>query len=565
MKNLAIILVFAFSVWVPQQSKGQVAPQKYFVEFTDKADSPFSVDRPQEFLSPRSIERRRKQGIAIEQNDLPVNSSYVNRVRPFTNDILTRSKWLNGITIYCLNPSFIDSINRLPFVKRMIKNLNITNVSNYYTENKFKLEESLLEYNLIPSSSVNTCYNGNTGYDYGPSLRQIQMLKGDSMHKMGYRGQGKVIAILDGGFTGADKLVAFDSLWANNQIIGTKDFVTPGASVYTGSSHGMEVLSCIGGNLPGQLIGTAPKANFWLLRTEDVNTENLIEEYNWVSGAEFADSAGADIINSSLGYTQFNDSTKSHTCSDMNGNTTPVTKGANMAFEKGMIVVNSAGNSGGSSWKCVGAPSDGYYVLSVAAVDSNGVRAPFSSVGETTHRIKPNVAAMGSRTVVSSSIGTIMHASGTSFSSPLVAGMAACLWQAAPDWSNNLIGRSIELSCNNILNPDSLLGYGIPDFVKAMKLLAIDKSLEKGACVLFPNPFTKDLTISVFSDREQLVWFTFYDLKAGLVRLSQTQMVRVGQNEVNLSDLSRLGNGVYLLNITGSHLNINTKVIKKDN
>ncbi|MEI6173578.1 MAG: S8 family serine peptidase [Bacteroidota bacterium] len=565
MKNLAIILVFALSVWVPQQSKGQVAPQKYFVEFTDKADSPFSVDRPQEFLSPRSIERRRKQGIAVEQNDLPVNSSYVNRVRPFTNDILTRSKWLNGITIYCLNPSFIDSINRLPFVKRIIKNPKTLNISYCNSDYKFMLEESLLEYNFIPYSSVNKCYKGNTGYDYGPSLRQIQMLNGDSMHKMGYRGQGMVIAILDGGFNGADKLVAFDSLWANNQIIGTKDFVTPGASVYTGNSHGMEVLSCIGGNIPGQLIGTAPKAHFWLLRTEDVNTENLIEEYNWVSGAELADSAGADIINSSLGYTKFDDTTKNHTCADMNGNTTPVTKGANMAFEKGMIVVNSAGNSGGTSWKCVGAPSDGYYVLAVAAVDSNGVRAPFSSVGEATHRIKPNFAAMGSRTVVSSSIGTIMHASGTSFSSPLIAGMAACLWQAAPDWSNYLIGRSIELSCNKILNPDSLLGYGIPDFAKALKILAIEKSQERGECVISPNPFTTDLTLSVFSNKEQQVLFTFYDLKAGSIRLSQTHGVRVGQNEVNLSDLSWLRNGVYLLNITGNSLNIITKVIKIDN
>ena len=565
MKNLAIILVFALSVWLPEQSKGQVAPQKYFVEFTDKADSPFSVDRPQEFLSTRSIERRRKQGIAVEQNDLPVNSSYVNRVRPFTNDILTRSKWLNGITIYCLNPSFIDSINRLPFVKRIIKNSNTIYVSDYNSDDKFKLEESLLEYNFIPYSSVNKCYKSNTGYDYGPSLRQIQMLKGDSMHKMGYRGQGMVIAILDGGFNGVDKLVAFDSLWANNQIIGTRDFVSPGTSVYTGNSHGMEVLSCIGGNIPGQLIGTAPKASFWLLRTEDVNTENLIEEYNWVSGAELADSAGADIINSSLGYTQFNDSTKNHTCADMNGNTTPVTKGANMAVEKGMIVVNSAGNSGGSSWKCVGAPSDGYHVLAVAAVDSNGVRAPFSSVGEATHRIKPNFAAMGSRTVVSSSIGTIMRASGTSFSSPLIAGMAACLWQAAPDWSNNLIGRSIELSCNKILNPDSLLGYGIPDFIQALKILSIEQSQERGECVISPNPFTTDLTVSIFSNKEQQLLFTFYDLKAGLIGLSQTHRIRVGQNEVNLSDLSRLKNGVYLLNITGNSLNIITKVIKIDN
>ena len=311
----------------------------------------------------------------------------------------------------------------LPFVKHIVKNVFIKKLNNYEPYDKHKLEEVSHEHFAHLTIPANLSNNINPLYDYGPSFKQIHMLKGDSLHKMGYRGEGKVIAILDAGFYHADTLRPFDSLIANNQILGTRDFVHSGNNVYKENQHGMEVLSCMGGNIPGELIGTAPKAKFWLLRSEDVNSEYIIEEYNWVSAAEFADSVGADIINSSLGYTQFFDSVMNHTCDDMNGHTTPATKGANLAFSKGMIVVNSAGNYGGTPWKCVSAPADGFNVLAIAAVDSNGVRASFSSTGEATHRVKPNISAMGKDAVVSSTIGTIMYASGTHF-----------LLQSLPDW-----------------------------------------------------------------------------------------------------------------------------------
>ena len=419
MKTITIILI---SVLVSFHSLAQIAPQKYFIEFMDRFNSPYSITRPQEFLSVRSIERRQKQGIAIVQNDLPVNDTYVNELRKYNIGILTRSKWFNGVTIYCLNPAIIDSINMLPFVKHVIKNGFIRKACNYESNYKFRLEEASLQYFNRVTIPSNLSNNVNQIFSYGPSYNQIHMLKGDSLHKMGYRGEGKVIAILDAGFYNVDTLRTFDSLIANNQILGTKDFVYPGNNVYKAYHHGMEVLSCIGGNIPGEIIGTAPKAKFWLLRSEDVNSENIIEEYNWVSAAEFADSVGADIINSSLGYTRFDDTLQNHTCFDMNGNSTPVTKGANLAFSKGMIVVNSAGNSGGNTWKCVSSPADGFNVLAIAAVDSNGLRASFSSTGEATHRVKPNVAALGKDAVVSSINGTIIYASGTSFSSPIIAG-----------------------------------------------------------------------------------------------------------------------------------------------
>ncbi len=561
MKKLAIYIILA---GVSILSRAQVAPQKYFVEFMDKNNSPYSINSPAQFLSYRAIERRQKQGIPVVENDIPVNQSYVNRLREYSVNILTRSKWLNGVTVYCLNPSVIDSILQLPFVKRVIKNSLFKNVNALKPNDKYKLEEVSLNVIDPPASLNDAGYKMNTGMNYGPSFNQVHMLNGDSLHKLGYKGEGMVIAVLDAGFSDVDILPAFDSLRLNNQILGTRDFVSPGNNVYREYEHGMEVLSCMGSNLPGQLIGTAPKASYWLLRSEDVNSEYLIEEYNWVSAAEFADSAGADIINSSLGYTVFNEISQSHTCSDMNGNTTPVTRGANIASSKGMIVVNSAGNSGASSWKCVGAPADGYNVLAIAAVDSNGIRAGFSSVGEATLRIKPNVAAMGSRTVVFSKNGSIMYNNGTSFSSPLIAGMVACLWQALPSWNNQSITRAIELSGNQVSDPDSLLGYGIPDFIKALKHVNV---ADKGTTPvhIFPNPFSKGFVVSFTATQKQILDLHLYNNMGVLVFSMQQQEVRVGCNELNVPYLTSIPDGMYFLQLTGKNLFMTSKLFRISN
>lgn len=285
-----------------------------------------------------------------------------------------------------------------------------------------------------------------------------------------------VICILDAGFLNVDTLSCFDSLWINNKILGTYDFVANEVSVFEDYQHGTEVLSCIGANWPGKLVGTAPQAYFWLLRTEDAATELIIEEDNWVAGAEFADSVGADIINSSLGYTTFDAQTsnQNHTRADLDGNTAYATNGADIAAAKGILVCNSAGNEGGSGWKYISIPADGDSVCTVGAVDILGVRAGFSSQGPTAdNRIKPDVVACGSGTaVIDPFTSTVAYYSGTSFSSPLTAGMAACLWQANPTKNNMNILNAMRNSGSKSNSPDTLLGWGIPNYCLANGLLS---------------------------------------------------------------------------------------------
>jgi hypothetical protein len=467
MKKTATLLITIFAYCF---SMAQVAPDKYWVKFTDKNNSPYSISNPEAFLSQQAIDRRTAQGIAILENDLPVNSTYIQGVASTGATVLNVSKWYNSVTVYTTSQSVIDAINLLPYVLSVGKG-NIL-------EKPEKSEKPFFEnesYGENPEENLIMGPASGQSYDYGMAFNQINMLNGIAMHDLGFDGSGMTIAILDAGFLNTNIIDAFDSLWNNGQILGTRDFVSPLAPDIFGShSHGTSVLSTIGANLPGQMVGTAPKADFWLLRSEDGATEYLIEELNWVSAAEFADSVGADVINSSLGYTTFDDPAQNHTYQDMDGNTTPITNGADLASSKGMIVVNSAGNSGGSSWQYIGAPADGDSVFSIGAVTASGNYASFSSTGPTFDgRIKPNVVAQGSgSTVISAYSGSVTTGSGTSFSSPITAGMVACLWQAHQNKRNTQIMEAIEQSASLAGSPNYLLGYGIPDYFDAHTALS---------------------------------------------------------------------------------------------
>ncbi len=468
---MKILTLLSTAILLSILTTAQVAPDKYWVRFTDKDNSPYSIENPEAFLSQQAIDRRNAQGIPVVENDLPVNPSYISAVVNTGATLLNISKWFNSITVFTDNQEVINAIDALPFVL----SVDIAGKSpgpGKETVKPFFDNETITE---IPEEDL---FEGNTsgrGYDYGQAWNQINMLNGIALHDLGFDGAGMTIAVLDAGFTNANTLSAFDSLWTNNQILGYKDFVNPLApNIFGSHTHGTSVLSTMGANLPGQMVGTAPRANYWLLRSEDGGSEYLIEELNWVSAAEFADSVGVDIINSSLGYTTFDDPSQNHTYQDMDGNTTPITIGADLAASKGILVVNSAGNSGNGSWQYIGAPADGDSVFSIGAVDANGNYASFSSTGPTYDgRIKPDVVAQGSgSTVINAWSGNVATGSGTSFSSPITAGMVACLWQANPGRRNTEVMEAIRQSASLANNPDMLLGWGIPDYLLADSILS---------------------------------------------------------------------------------------------
>lgn len=456
-------------------------PNTYWVAFSDKKGTTFSVNHPEEFLSAKAIQRRAKQHIAIDESDLPVSAIYIDTLKKKGLEIVHTSKWLNGATVKTTDTTLIKQIAELSFVKQV--QLTKPGSALKSAKDKFSAEQ----------------FSAYDPTKYGNALTQLTQLNGQYFHQMGYRGKGVTIAILDAGFYNADKIAAFDSLRNTNRILGTHDFVDLQSNIYEQHYHGMSVLSCMGGNIPGTLIGTAPDASYYLFRTEDVSSEYLVEEDNWVAGAELADSLGVDIINSSLGYYQFDNPKMDHVYANLDGKTTRITKGANMAFQKGILVFASAGNEGNNSWQRIIAPSDGENVIAVGAVDKNGLRANFSSVGPAYGgAVKPNVAAMGSETCLVNSSQAVGLASGTSFSSPVLAGMAACLLQANPYCSAKQVKLAIEQSASQYSKPDSLLGYGIPDFGKADKSLkttsTVALSRESGWSV-FPSPFVDYLIL----------------------------------------------------------------------
>ncbi len=547
MKKLIYIIFF-----IPMLSFGQHEMNKYFISFTDKNQSQYSIDNPSAFLSQRAIDRRVARNIPITIEDLPVNTDYVDIVSHNGAKIISRSKWFNGITIEC-DKTVLTEILALSFVKDY-------SIVYHYTENikpKDLNNESPLKYNanLRLASS-----------DYGGSYNQIHMINGDFLHDNGFKGEGMLIALLDAGFYAVDMLAPFDSMRTNNQIIATWDFVDNNSSVYEDDSHGMSVLSTIAGNVPGELLGTAPKASFLLLRTEDVGSENIIEEYNWAAAAEYADSAGADIISSSLGYTLFDDSTMNHSYADMDGNHCPASIAADVASSKGMLVVLSAGNSGIKPWHYIGAPSDADSALSIGAVDSIGQHIYFSSFGPSSDGdVKPNVCAQGYECKLSDEIGAISEGSGTSFACPILAGAATCLWQAYPGYSAMEIKSAIEQSSSLFFSPNDSMGYGIPDFMIAGYILTtghMPMSSKDNLLGVYPNPFSQNLNIRFYSKKSQDIQIEILDALGRLVYNVSEKAEGATINTFNINGDKILKSGIYFVRVSTAQESFVNRVIK---
>ena len=541
---LIIVLLGLFSTLV--LTAQDAAPNSYWVQLKDKEGTPYLISQPETFLSQRSIDRRIRQHILIDETDLPVSPDYLDSLRNRGLEIVHTSKWLNGATVITADTTLIKKIATLPFVT-MVQLTKPANVLKSVS-NKFSDEVVNAEYD--PEN-------------YGNAIDQLTQLNGQYLHRQGFRGKGIQIAILDAGFLNANTIEALDSLRNSNRILGTRDFVDPTSDIYTQNYHGMSVLSCMGGNIPGSLVGTAPDASFYLIRSEDVATEYLIEEDNWVAAAEYADSLGVDVINSSLGYSQFNDSLMNHSYADLNGKTTRVTQGANMAFQKGILVFSSAGNEGSKSWKRIIAPSDGENVIGVAAVDKDGLRASFSSVGPAFGgAIKPNLAAMGSGTTLALSNGTIGYASGTSFSSPVLAGMGACLLQANPYAGAKMAKLAIEQSASQYNNPDSLIGFGIPDFGKADKYLKVNSAnnlKDKSSWTVSPNPFSESIflrNLNTVNNKNYLI--SIYNLQG----ICLWQSTFNSEETIVLKNLANLPQGFLILSIRSGETEERIKLIK---
>jgi serine protease AprX len=548
-KRLLQIAIFFFPFFCSAQSK-------YFIQFTDKNNSPYSISNPSAFLTQRALDRRAAQGILIDSTDIPVNQAYIDSVISKGALVLTRSKWFNGVTIEA-DLSTLQDVLSLPFVVQSTQVHRNQSVAN---------EQERSDKFLLPLNTKSNDLLRTQSFNYGQSYDQIHIMNGDYLHNAGFHGEGMVIALLDAGFQDANILPAFDSLYANNQVLGTWDFVAGEASVYEDYQHGMEVLSTIAGYIPGDLIGTAPKANFWLIRTEDAATEYLIEEYNWDAGAEYADSVGADIISTSLGYTTFDDPSEDHTyATDMNGHTNPSAKAANIAFSKGMLVIASAGNSGGGPWQYISSPADGDSVMAVGAVNTSGQYASFSSTGPSADGdIKPNVAAVGEGTIISYPSGNIGGGNGTSFACPVLAGSAACLWQAHPDQTNRQIKNAIEQSASQHLNPDSLLGFGIPDFLAADVLLGgtelnfsnVDKLVS-----VYPNPFLDHVELRFYSVFNQKINIEVTDILGKKVLEQNEETAARVFNTVSLP-VSGLRKGIYFVQVSSKENKFVRKIVK---
>jgi len=569
-----LLFVFILSTLVSINAQAQYPyPYRYFIQFTDKNNNGYSLDNPSAFLSPRAIQRRINQNIPYDFHDLPLTQAYIDSVASYGDTVVNRSKWFNGVTILTSNPNVLNQILALPFVVGAkdvgrMKNPNLKQSESI----GFIQHESMLQVNSDYSERIESNQNSNA-LNYGFGYNQIHMIAGDYLHNKGYMGEGKVIAILDAGFLRVDTLSGFDSLWHNNQILGTKDFVSDtlvSQNVFQDHYHGCMVLSCIGSNWSGTMIGTAPHANFWLLVTEDAYTENIIEEYNWDAGAEFADSVGADIISTSLGYTTFDHPDQNHTYADMNGRTTPCAKAATIAAEKGILVIAAAGNSGGNNdpWHFIGTPADADSILAIGAVDPSRNLASFSSKGPASDgRIKPDIADQGQWTTVidpdnpNGSLNT--SANGTSFATPILAGAAACLWQAHPALTNMQIRSAIIESASQYIHPDSLLGYGIPDFAFADSILSCNCVLFTDNLVsVYPNPFSNGINYSFYAGISENISVTLTDVIGNLIS-SETHYVMDGALSRFSIPLSyTIPNGIYILQVKSNNSLFSRKIVK---
>src|SRR5690606_7964631 len=439
----------------------------------DKQGTAYGLSNPSEFLSARALERRARHGLQVAEQDLPVSLVYVDGVKATGATIIHTTRWMNGVLVSC-DKDARDEIATLPYVTR--------------------IEYVAPGGKPSPSGRRKISTRTNESSKSQVTAHQLSLVGINDMHAAGFTGEGIHIAVMDAGFPGVNTAGAFSHIFENIRLIDAYDFVHDDPDAFVLSNHGTNVLSVIAGYIPDSFIGSAYDASFHLYITEDVSCEYRIEEYNWLFAAERADSAGADIISTSLGYNTFDDASMDYDKSDLDGKTTVIARAAQWASERGIAIVSSAGNEGNNSWGIITTPADNENVLAVAATNANGVRSSLSSIGPSVDgRVKPDVGAMGVGVAVVNPSGNIGMASGTSLAAPIVTGLLAGIWQKYPHLSNSELLHAVRSTASQAENPDNLLGYGIPNFRAVSNLL--DWRPQEKPMVIAPNPVTDTLVI----------------------------------------------------------------------
>lgn len=475
---------------------------RYIIQLKDKAGSPFIITNPSQFLTQRSIDRRTRYNIAVDETDMPVTAAYIDSIHLSGNvTILNVSKWFNQVCIKTTDAAALSKINSFSFVKAAMP--VAARIANFIQPVNKKTDALYLSMPVMTSARPQS---PTDYYNYGQSFAQVHLHNTEFLHNHGFRGEGMQLAIMDAGFYHYQSLPTFDSVRNNNQILGTWDFVANEASVNEDIAHGMNCFSTIAANMPGLFVGTAPKTSFYLYRTEDISSEYPVEEQNFAAAAERADSLGVDVFSVSLGYNTFDNSLFNYTYASMDGNTTLSARAADFATKKGIFVAVAAGNAGNDSWHYITTPADADSVLTIGAVDVNRQVASFSSYGPSSDgQIKPDVAAIGAGAVVANqNTGNPSFNNGTSFACPIMAGISTCLWQAFPEVNNMAIIDALRRSSNRFTMPDDRTGYGIPDvkkaFVQLVKKLYSQQILINNNCktiIQFTVKTAADMSIMV--------------------------------------------------------------------
>ncbi len=526
------------------------AQEHAWVYLKDKPSEATYIASPLTMLSQRALDRRTKQGISLDNKDVPIEASYYNQIKSATGiTVVGKSKWLNAIHVI----GQINDINNLSTSFTFIDRIDFANrsLNAKGTVHKKKNKE-------VFNNHKSKFQSGKPTYNYGDATNQIEMLGGDFLHENGYTGAGIHIAVIDAGFPNVNTLGAFSGLRKNNQILGGYDFVNRSTNFYTGNSHGTHVLSDIAAYKENEFIGTAPDASFYLFRTEDAASETPLEETLWVEAAERSDSLGVDIINTSLGYTTFDNSNYNYSYSDMNGETTFITRGAEIGSSRGMLLVTSAGNSGNSPWKYISAPADANSVFTVGAVNSVETIASFSSYGPTADgRVKPDVLGQGQNVYIVNYIsGNNALSNGTSFSSPVMTGVIACFWQAFPNKTNMEIMDIVRKSADRYSNPTDHYGYGVPDFEAAFNVTLSNDEFELDSFSIFPNPVEDNLTIDIANSNIK-------DYSISIYNILGKEVLKFDNTQTNVINVSSLNGGIYLLSLSNGNSKKVIKLVKR--